>query len=202
MWPDTPGSQETGRAGWFSSELWAGRRAPGLPIALKLTGQHLHTAIDLQFVASVLAWMAVAWVVGRSLRAGWPRWLGSGLVLGFALTGPVTLWDRQVLTESWSLTLLATTFAASFWFTQRRTWPRARVLVASALAWAAFRDGHAVTIGLAGLVVVVGVATAGLRRRPVDRRVAAVGVALLLVAIAARAGAEQGDRNLLPISNE
>jgi hypothetical protein len=201
VWPDTTGYQETARAGWLSSELWAGRRAPGLPIVLKLTGQHLHTAIDLQFVGSVLAWMAVAWVVGRSLRAGWPRWLGSGLVLGFALTGPVTLWDRQVLTESWSLTLLATTFAASFWFAQRRTWPRALVLVASALAWTAFRDGHAVTIGLAGLVVVVGVAIAGLRRRPVDRRVAAVGVALLLVAIAARAGSEQGDRNLLPISN-
>ena len=60
-------------------------------------------AIDAQFVASVLAWTAAAWVVGRSLRAGWPRWLGSGLVLGFALTGPVTLWDRQVLTESLSL---------------------------------------------------------------------------------------------------
>jgi hypothetical protein len=68
--------------------------------------------VDVQFVASVLAWMAVAWVVGQSLRPGWPRWLGSGLVLGFALTGPVTLWDRQLLTESLSLTFLATTFAA------------------------------------------------------------------------------------------
>ena len=50
VWPDTTGYEETAREGWFSSELWAGRRAPGLPIVLKVTGQHLHTAIDLQFM--------------------------------------------------------------------------------------------------------------------------------------------------------
>ena len=201
VWPDTTGYRQTARAGWFSSDLWAGRRAPGLPLILKLTGQHLQAVIDLQFLASVGAWMAAAWVVGHCLRAGWPRWVGSGLVLGFALTGPVTLWDRQVLTESLSLTLLATTFAASLWFTQHRTWPRALLVVGSALAWAAFRDGHSVPIGLAGLVLVVGVAVAGLRRRAVDARVVAIGLALVLVAVVARAGAEHGDRNLLPISN-
>ena len=201
VWPDTASYQQTARAGWFSADLWAGRRAPGLPLVLKLTGEHLNAVIDLQFVASVLAWMATAWVVGRSLRAGWPRWLGSGLVLGFALTGPVTLWDRQVLTESLSLTMLATTFAASFWFLQRITWPRALLVVASALAWAAVRDGHAVPIGLAGLVVLVGVAVAAARRRAVAARVVAVGIALVFVAVAARAGAEHGNRNLLPISN-
>jgi hypothetical protein len=201
VWPDTTGYQQAARAGWFSSELWAGRRAPGLPILVKVTGHHLHVAIDAQFVASVLAWMAAAWVIGRSLRAGWPRWLGSGLVLGFALTGPVTLWDRQVLTESLSLTLLAATFAASFWFVQRSTWPRAVLVVGSAAAWAMLRDGHAVPIGLAGLVLVVGVAVAGLRRRTVDARVVAVGITLVFVAIGARAGADHGNRNLLPISN-
>ena len=201
VWPDTTGYRQTARSGWFSADLWAGRRAPGLPLVLKVTGQHLNAVIDLQFTASVLAWMAAAWVVGRTLRPGWPRWLGSGLVLGFALTGPVTLWDRQVLTESWSLTFLAATFAASFWFTQRRTWLRAVLVVASALAWVAFRDGHAVTIGLAGFAVVLGVAIAALRRRTVDSRVLALGIALVLVALTARAGAEHGDRNLLPISN-
>src|SRR5215510_2640454 len=66
VWPDTTGYQRAARASWFSSELWAGRRAPGLPIVLKLTGQHLHVVIDGQFVASVLAWIATAWVIGRS----------------------------------------------------------------------------------------------------------------------------------------
>ena len=201
VWPDTFGYRQAARAGWSSSALWAGRRAPGLPIVLKLAGQHLQVVIDAQFVASVLAWMAAAWVIGRSLRAGWPRWLGSGLVLGFALTGPVTLWDRQVLTESLSLTLLASTFAASFWFVQRRTWPRAVLVVASAVVWAALRDGHAVPIALAGFVVVAGIVVAAATRHAVDMRVVAIGVALVLVALLARAGADHGHRNLLPISN-
>ena len=201
IWPDSTGYAATSRAGWFSLDLWAGARAPGLPLALKATGRHFDVLVDLQFVASELAWMAVAWVVGQSLRPGWPRWLGSGLVLGFALTGPVTLWDRQLLTESLSLTFLATTFAASFWFTQERTWARAFVLLASVVAWVAMRDAHGVAIALAGLVVVIGVVIAALRGSSVDARVVALGFALVLVAGVARAGADHSARNLQPISN-
>jgi hypothetical protein len=201
IWPDSTGYAATAHAGWFSLDLWAGDRAPGLPLAIKLTGQHFDVLIDVQFVASALAWMAVAWVVGQSLRPGWPRWLCSGLVLGFALTGPITLWDRQLLTESLSLTFLAATFAASFWFTQKRTWPRAIVLLATVVAWVAMRDAHGVPIAIAGLVVVSIVVIMARPGSTVDTRVIVIGFALVLIAGVARAGADHSARNLQPISN-
>ena len=53
----------------------------------------------------------LAVVVARLVRPRGRQLLAGGVVLGFAATRPITQWDRSVLSESLSLSMLALLFA-------------------------------------------------------------------------------------------
>ena len=85
--------------------------------------------IALQSLLAVAAWGVLAFTVGRLVPAGWRRVVAVWVVLAFASSTPIALWNRSVLSESLSLSLLALLVAAVIWTARRVTWPRVAAVV-------------------------------------------------------------------------
>jgi hypothetical protein len=200
-WNDTRDYVAVARRGITDLDFWAGARPPGLPLLVKAVGHDLDAVVVAHVAGSIAAWAFFAWTVGRMVRPGWRRWLGSGLVLAFALTGPVSQWDRQILTESLALSGFAVTVAASLWFAARPTWPRGAGVVVAGIGWVMVRDAHVLMLGLGGLALVAVGAVAARRRPPLRRPLLAVGVALVCVTIGALWASERAHRDYVPLTN-
>jgi hypothetical protein len=180
-WTDTTSYAAVAGHPLWSTGFWAGSRPPFVPLLLKLTWS-ASSFTATQSVIAVLAWGLLALVVGRLVTAGWRRLVAVWVVLGFAASTPVILWNRSVLSESLSLSLLAVLVAALIAAARRMTWPRIATAVVAALAFAATRDAQVWTVALIG-VGVAAMAFLGLRRhRPVRRRVGALALGLLVAA--------------------
>jgi hypothetical protein len=163
----------------WSTGFWAGQRPPLAPLALKLVGSSTGFT-SLQSLVAVAAWGLLAFTVGRLVPGGWRRVAAVWIVLAFASSTPVILWNRSVLSESLSLSILAVLVAATIWTALRITWPRVTVVVLTSLAFAATRDAQVWTVGLLGLAVVVAVAVHGRRHRRLSRHGVVLAAGLLL----------------------
>ncbi len=98
-WSDTHSYDVQASKSLFSARFWAGRKPPGFPLLLKLVGSH-ETVIVVQVALSIVAWALLAWVVASVARTGWPRLVALCAVLLFAVTTPIAIWDRVMLSES------------------------------------------------------------------------------------------------------
>lgn len=165
----------------WSTGFWAGQRPPLVPLALKVVDSATGFTA-LQSLIAVAAWGLLAFTVGRLVPAGWRRVVAVWVVLAFASSTPIILWNRSVLSESLSLSALAALIAATIWTARRVTWPRVAAVVVTALAFATSRDAQVWTVGLLGLVVAVAALVHGRRRRRLSRRAVVLAVSLLLAA--------------------
>ena len=165
----------------WSTGFWAGQRPPVVPFVLKLVGSSTGFTA-LQSLVAVAAWGLLAFTVGRLVPAGWRRVAAVWVVLAFASSTPVVLWNRSVLSESLSLSLLALLMAGLVWTARRVTWPRVIAVVLVAAAFAATRDAQVWTVGLLGLAVAVAVVVHGWRRRRLSRPAGVLAAGLLLAA--------------------
>ena len=182
IWQDT--------YGYKSSAFWAGIRPPVAPALWFFTGSPRAYVVT-QTMISVLAWCFLAWTVAMAVGRGWRSVLAGAVVLAFASTMPIVLWDRSVLSESLSFSALATVFATAIWVARRVTWPRVVALVVASAALALVRDSLIwMVLGL-GLIVVVYAVTRGS-----TAKVLALGAALLVVACVALVGQGQANRNV------
>jgi hypothetical protein len=181
IWSDSSSYATVAGHPVWSTGFWAGQRPPVVPLLLKLAGSATGF-VALQSVLAVGAWGFLAFTVGRLVPDGWRRVVAVWIVLAFATTTPITLWNRSVLSESLSLSLLALLIAATIWAVRALTWPRVTALAVVALLFAATRDAQVWTVVALGLVVVV-VAVARWRRHgPPSTRLVALAVSLLLAA--------------------
>jgi hypothetical protein len=116
-------------------------------------------------LVAALSWGFLAWTVGRLVSPGWRRTAAAWTILAFATAFPVTLWNRSVLSESLSMSLLALVFATLIWTARRLTWPRVAATTAVCLCFAATRDAQIWTVAFLAVAVGVGaIAAAGQRR--------------------------------------
>jgi hypothetical protein len=152
IWNDSLSYRAVAAEPLWSLAFWTGARPPLVPLVIKATGSSAGF-VTTQAVVSVVAWSVLAWTVGRLVPPGWRRVAAVWTVLGFATTLPVALWNRSVLSESLSMSLLALLFAALLWTVQRVTWPRLLATVATALGLAATRDAAVWTVGFVCLSV-------------------------------------------------
>jgi hypothetical protein len=152
VWQDSLSYQQSAAYPLDDKGLWAGARPPVTPLLWKLTGT-ITSFVVVQTVVSILAWSALAVVVALLARRGWPRLVAGGVVLGFAATTPIVQWDRSVLSESISLSLLALLFATAILWAVRPTGRRGGALVAVALVFAATRDTHIWVVALLALAL-------------------------------------------------
>ena len=178
IWTDTATYQAVAGHPLLSTGFFAGQRPPLVPFVLKLApSPTAFTAV--QSVVAAVAWVVLALAIGRLVAAGWRRLVLQGVVLAFATSTPVTLWNRSVLSESLSLSLLALLVAAVVTTARRVTWPRVTATVVAAVAFAATRDAQIFTVALLGVGAVVVAAVAARRRRPWARRGAVLAAGLV-----------------------
>jgi hypothetical protein len=177
-------------AGYQTSAFWAGIRPPVAPALWFFTGSPRAYVVT-QTVIAVLAWCFLAWTVAMAVGHGWRCVLAGAVVLAFASTMPVVLWDRSVLSESLSFSALAMVFATAIWVGRRVTWTRVVALVVAAAALALTRDPLIwMVLGLGLGVVVYSV----LYRLVL--KVAVLGAALIVVSLVALVGQGEANRNL------
>jgi hypothetical protein len=212
-WNDTADFLAISGEGWASVGLWAGARAPGVPVALKLVGGDGERYVDLQAAGAVVCWAALCASVATVVAGRWTRVVAVAAILAFSLTTPVTMWERSILSESPGVAALALVVAAGLQVARGLTWGRVALLAAALVPWLAVRDTHAVVAlvgGAAALAVAVGVALVDRRRRSEDtppstaRRslpVAAVGALSVGLGLLVLVGAAHGERQAFPTRN-
>lgn len=183
VWQDSLSYQARAGLSLFGRGFWAGHRPPVIPLLWRLTGTDTSFVV-VQTIVSIVAWSTLAVVVALLARRTWPRLLAGGVVLGFAATTPIVQWDRSVLSESISLSLLALLFATAILWACRVTWPRAAALVAVAAVFAATRDTQIWVIALLAIALGAYAAWRGTGRRHADHPGCAAHVAWLAVALA------------------
>lgn len=131
----------------WSMAFWSGSRPPLIPLAIKAFGSQSGFLLA-QAVIGAISWGLLAWTVGRQVRPGWMRVLATWTILGFATTLPVNLWNRSVLSESISLSLLALIVAALIWTHREMTFPRIAVTTFVCLCFALARDAQIWTVAM------------------------------------------------------
>jgi hypothetical protein len=197
IWQDSQAYARSASAGWFSGELWAGKRTPAIPLLLKITSGS-GQAMWVQIAIASACWAVLAVVVARQVSPGWRRGCAAAAVLAFSFTKPMTMWDRSVLSETLALAFLALALAAAIWLIEAPSPQRAGLLAGALLLWSTTRDTHLVVI--AALALGTGVAL--LAHRIAWRRAGIVLVAsLLLVVGLGSVSAWAGERGEQPLMN-
>jgi hypothetical protein len=214
-WNDTADFVAISGEGWASVGLWAGARAPGVPVALKLVGGDGDRYVDLQAAGAVVCWAALCASVATVVAGRWARVVAVGAVLAFSLTTPVTMWDRSILSESPGVAALALVVSAGLQVARGLTWGRVALLAAAMVPWLAVRDTHAVVAlvgGATALAAAVGAALVNRWRRrrsedtspsPVRRSLptAVLGALSVGLGLLVLVGAAHGERQAFPTRN-
>jgi hypothetical protein len=193
VWNDTTVYEAIARRPLWSRALWAGPRPPLLPLVLKAVGTGT-ALVTTQAVVAALAWGTLAWTVGRLMDPGWRRVAATFLVLGFATTLPVALWNRSELSESLSMSLLALIFAGFIWVARRPTWPRVAATVLACLGFALLRDAQVWTVGILGLATWSYAVGAAVTRRNSAIRAGVLALCLLAVVVLSEWGTLSSQR--------
>jgi hypothetical protein len=179
-WSDTKSYDVQASKSLLSARFWAGRKPPGFPLLLKLVGSH-ETVIVVQVALSIVAWALLAWVVASLARAGWPRLVSLVAVLVFAMTTPIAIWDRVMLSESIALSCFALLVTSLIWFGSRPGWIRLGAVVLSAGAWISTRDTNIYVVLGIGVVLGAAAVLAFVRRSSIGPKLAIAALLLVLV---------------------
>jgi hypothetical protein len=116
VWKDTVTYAAVAEAPISSSKFWAGQRSFTLPLIYKaLDVDQTSLAVlsktrlvgAFQFILGVLSWTTLAVVVAGIIKNRVLKLVGFGVILAFAMTLDVSLWDRVLLSESIATSLLA-----------------------------------------------------------------------------------------------
>ena len=187
VWNDSAVYAAVARRSLWSRALWAGPRPPLLPLVLKVVGG-ATALVTTQALVAAVAWGALAWTVGRLTAPGWRRVAATFLVLGFATTMPVAMWNRSELSESLSMSLLALVFAGFIWVARRPTWPRVAATAVACLGFALTRDAQVWTVGILALVAGAYAVGVVVTHRGGALRAGVLALSLLAVAVPLRVG--------------
>ncbi len=150
------------------------------PLVLKVVGSSTGLEVAQALLAS-LAWGALAWTVALLVARGWQRVVAAWVVLGLASSLPITLWNRSVLSESLSMSLLALVFTGFIWCARRLTWPRIAGTSVACLSFATTRDAQVWTVALFAVLVAVTAAASIRRSRRLLLRTGVLALCLSLV---------------------
>lgn len=183
-----------------SSAFWLGVRPPFIPLAMKIVGSSTGFVVT-QSIIAITAWTFLAWTTRRMLPPGWRRLLAWFAILGFASTLPIVLWNRSILSESLSLSIVALIVASLLWVSLQITWPRVAATTGLCLCFVAARDAQAWTVGFLSMVAGVYALVVLRRNRYLAIRVGTLAVCLLTLFAFAEWGAVSSGRSKQDIAD-
>jgi hypothetical protein len=162
IWQDSTSYAAVSAHSFFSMGFWAGVFPPIVPLLIRLVGS--GTAfIVVQASIAVVAWGILVLAVGVHLRNGVGRVVAALLILGFACSNPITLWNNSVLSETLDLSFLVLIIAGLLFLVRRVTRTRIVCVTLASFLFAETRDTGIVTVGL--IAVGLGALCLRLRRR-------------------------------------
>ncbi|MBZ0305095.1 MAG: hypothetical protein K8I82_03415, partial [Anaerolineae bacterium] len=149
-----------------SRAFLAGSRPPLVPLVYKLFSQDAEAVVVFQLALYLLAWLLFAGVVVRLLNRFSVQVLALVLLLGIALSTDVLIWQKLVLSESLSNTLLILVIAAwlfALHFLQQHhtlNWQLATAIALLVLttAWSFTRDTNAYMVLSAAAAILLAAA--------------------------------------------
>lgn len=141
---------------FWSWEFLCGPRPFILPLVYKLMGNDVRGIIQFQWGLAGICWLALAMMVTRVVNTRWLKAIALVTILLFSLSTNIVIWERDLLTESISISLLVLFISCWFWLLMRWHWAKAALLVLIAFALAFLRDANAYSLMLlAGLLAVL-----------------------------------------------
>ena len=193
---DSTGYRESSHFPFFSERFLAGRRSFPVPLFWKIVHGGDTAIVSAQLVFSIACWWFVATTIASFITNRWLRLATFWFVLLFSLTTPIVQWDRNLLSESVTLSLTALLFALALRAVARPTnGTVAAALVVGGL-WMFARDSDSA----AALLVVPVLLVVFARTRTRLALVAAGVVALIFVAdtVSAQVG-HRADTSLVTV---
>ena len=193
---DSTGYHAAAQLPLFSVEFWAGLRSFTIPLFWKLLGNNEPLTTSAQFVISVVCWLVLAWAIAGLSNVRLVRWVACLLVLGLSLTGPVAQWDRALLSESLSYSLMVLLVALAIRLINRPGYGTLSATLVVSLVWAFARDTNVFIAAAVIPVLVVCLLRSPKARRPI-LAVALVGT--IAIGILVGASSSHGNRSAEPV---
>src|SRR5262249_12676562 len=146
VFPDTYDYRAQAKLGLLDPSFWGQARAWGFPLLLAVVPDplgHPYRVVYVQWLVSLAAWTFLAVVVRVLCRRLWVARTSMGLVLLFAASPTVAMWDADLLSESLALSFMALYLGVVLLFVERATIGLAVAVGAVAVCFAAVRDSNA-----------------------------------------------------------
>lgn len=200
IWQDSNAYLAVAAHPLWSTAFWAGTYPPLVPLLWKTTGSTASFVLA-QGVLGVAAWGFLALIVSRLLATPLRRLAAFAALLGFASVTPVVLWNRSVLSESVSLSLVAALFGCLVLLARRPSWSRVVAVVAIAVVMVSGRDSLIWTVGALGVIYGVYAAVRSRQDARVGVLSAALAVSLVVTAGLASWGVQYSKREVVSVDS-
>ena len=203
--PDSDVYMAAARAPLFSSQIWAGQRAPGYPIFIKSCFGSTDEIARSQYLFSFACWTFLAFCCLRVFSGPVAKVLGFTLFMTQILSPGVYLWHKVILSESVSFSLLAVCTGCWILFVHRKCLLNATIAVVATAAWVGVRDTNAYQAVFLGVFLLLSIGYRALRKpvQPFRSQRLVIGVAVMLFVIFAGSdiSSNRGGRWLFPFCN-
>ncbi|MDM7915012.1 MAG: hypothetical protein ACE15D_18055 [Candidatus Eisenbacteria bacterium] len=184
----------------LSTHMWGGSKPALVPLAYKILGCDPRRILLAQTLFSIMAWGSLAIAAALAIRSLPVALLALLLLLGIGTSGPISSWNGMMLTESFSLSLLASFAAASLWLVRRPGLAPSIALVLPGAGLALARDTNAYALLLLGMLLL----PLALRRAAKPRRrllYLALAASFVAIWFGSLRSADVGKRWLVPFYN-
>lgn len=178
--PDTKGYIQQARGSIFSTDFFLGHRGFTIPLLYKIAGIQIDRIVWFQALASLLCGGALGFALLKSISNHWIGLAAFGLAMVFGMGREIIVWDAAILSESFSLSLLALTLAFALLLIAKWTKTRLAVLLVTALLWIFARDTNAFVLGMAAITILLIAFSREYRKRSLM-----VGIPLLAISVIA-----------------
>ncbi len=221
--PDTFTYAAVAQAGPFSADFWAGARPFTLPLAFKVFGLtrdalggpdfllRARAFTRFQALFSLLSFTALGLVAAWHVERRVLKSAMLTLIVALGLTLDVSQWNKMLLSESLTMSLMSLMVAA--WLVAFRTlgrweelslWRRMALLLLFAVIITLFsftRDTNAYLLLILGATVLIAFAVKRVRAHPGAGALLAAAAIMIAVSMLQDASLRKGDRWLIPFLN-
>ncbi len=135
-------------------DVFVGDKTFLVPLIYQLLGVQIDLIAAFQFTLSLFAWGFLAWRVGAHLAPKAVSIFGMLVILAFSATPTVAYWDRSMLSESMSISLLALMLAMGLMLFEGWHPAKGAALVVFGFLWAFTRHSNAYILAILALLFV------------------------------------------------
>jgi hypothetical protein len=200
VWQDSESYVAIATHPLWSTAFWAGTYPPLVPLFVKLTGS-ASGFLKEQGLVAVAVWGFLAVTVSRLQSTSLRRLAMFTVLLAFATVTPLMLWNRSVLSESVSLSLIAALFAGLIVLTRDPSWPKILIVITISALMVSTRDSQIWTVGVLAVCSAVYAAFALRKDRRLGTMSAVLAISLFAVVALASWGVQHSKRDVASVES-